>query len=137
HGKVEVALDEAEVREATKLFKKRGINSVVIGFMFAFLNDAHERRAKEIVLEEMPGAYVTLSSEVANVMREYERFSTAAMNCFVGPKTSFYLRDLESRLREAGVQSKLRLMQSNGGVSTVEACAARPIRILLSGPAGG
>ena len=51
--------------------------------------------AKEIVLEEMPDAYVTLSSEVANVMREYERFSTAAMNCYVGPKTAFYLDDLE------------------------------------------
>ena len=105
--------------------------------MFSFLNDSHERRAKEIVLEEMPDAYVTLSSEVAKVMREYERFSTAAMNCYVGPKTAFYLNDLESRLRDAGVGSKLRIMQSNGGVSTIEACAKRPIRILMSGPAGG
>ncbi|MGP2493624.1 hydantoinase/oxoprolinase family protein [Mesorhizobium sp. PUT5] len=137
HGEVEHALDEDEVREAARLFKRRGVNSVVIGFMFAFLNDAHERRAKEIVLEEMPEAYVTLSSEVANVMREYERFSTAAMNCYVGPKTAFYLRDLEAKLREAGLSSKLRIMQSNGGVSTVEACAARPVRILMSGPAGG
>ena len=137
HGDVEVALDEGEVREATKLFKRRGVNSIVIGFMFAFLNDSHEKRAKEIVLEEMPDAYVTLSSEVANVMREYERFSTAAMNCYVGPKTAFYLRDLNSKLREAGVASKLRIMQSNGGVSTVESCASKPVRILMSGPAGG
>ena len=137
HGDVEVALDEGEVREATKLFKRRGVNSIVIGFMFAFLNDSHEKRAKEIVLEEMPDAYVTLSSEVANVMREYERFSTAAMNCYVGPKTAFYLRDLDSKLREAGVASKLRIMQSNGGVSTVESCASKPVRILMSGPAGG
>lgn len=136
-GEVETALDEEEVREAIRLFKKRGINSIVVGFMFAFLNDAHERRAKEVILEEMPDAYVTLSSEVANVMREYERFSTAAMNCYVGPKTAFYLRDLESKLLEAGVSSKLRIMQSNGGVSTIESCAARPIRILMSGPAGG
>ncbi|MGE0237283.1 MAG: hydantoinase/oxoprolinase family protein [Parvibaculaceae bacterium] len=136
-GRVEAALDEQEVRKATRLFRKRGIGSIVIGFMFSFLNNAHERRAREIVLEEMPDAYVTLSSEVANVMREYERFSTAAMNCFVGPKTSFYLRDLETKLREAGVHSKLRIMQSNGGVSTVEACSARAVRILMSGPAGG
>lgn len=136
-GEIVTPLDEQAVRDACALFKKRGINSVVIGFMFAFLNDAHEVRAKEIVLEEMPEAYVTLSSEVAKVMREYERFSTAAMNCYVGPKTAFYLRDLDSRLREAGVTSKLRIMQSNGGVSTVEACAKRPIRILMSGPAGG
>lgn len=136
-GAVAVPLDERAVREACALFRKRGINSVVIGFMFAFLNDAHERRAKEIVLEEMPDAYVTLSSEVANVMREYERFSTAAMNSYVGPRTAYYLRDLDARLRDAGVTSKLRIMQSNGGVSTVEACARRPIRILMSGPAGG
>ncbi|AWB48843.1 methylhydantoinase [Gemmobacter aquarius] len=136
-GEIATPLDEQAVRTACALFKKRGINSVVIGFMFAFLNDAHERRAKDIVLEEMPGAYITLSSEVAKVMREYERFSTAAMNSYVGPKTAFYLRDLDSRLREAGVTSKLRIMQSNGGVSTVDACAKRPIRILMSGPAGG
>lgn len=136
-GAVETPLDEEAVRAACALFKKRDIKSVVIGFMFSFLNDAHEQRARDIVLEEMPDAYVTCSSEVANVMREYERFSTAAMNCYVGPKTSFYLRDLDSRLRVAGVTSKLRIMQSNGGVSTVESCARRPIRILMSGPAGG
>lgn len=136
-GRVERALDEEAVRRACALFRKRGINSVVIGFMFSFLNDAHEQRAKEIVLEEMPDAYVTISSELANVMREYERFSTAAMNCYVGPKTAYYLRDLDAKLREAGVTSKLRIMQSNGGVSTVDACARRPVRILMSGPAGG
>ncbi|MDH2312399.1 hydantoinase/oxoprolinase family protein [Methylobacterium brachiatum] len=136
-GEIGMPLDEEAVREACKLFRRRGIGAIVIGFMFAFLNDAHERRAKEIVLAELPDAYVTLSSEVAKVMREYERFSTAAMNSYVGPKTAFYLNDLEDRLRAAGVGSKLRIMQSNGGVSTVEACAKRPIRILMSGPAGG
>ena len=106
--------------------------------MFAFLNDAHERRAKEIVLEEMPDAYVTLSSEVANVMREYERFSTAAMNCYVGPKTAFYLRDLEARL-----QRGRRRPRSSGSCSRTAAsrpsspARSEPIRILMSGPAGG
>lgn len=136
-GEIAVPLDEDAVREACALFRKRNINSVIIGFMFSFLNDIHERRAREIVLEEIPDAYVTISSEVANVMREYERFSTAAMNCYVGPKTSFYLRDLESRLKDAGINPRLRVMQSNGGVSTIDSCAERPIRILMSGPAGG
>ena len=136
-GEIATPLDEQGVRAACALFRKRGIDSIVIGFMFSFLNDAHERRAREIVLEEIPGAYVTLSSEAANVMREYERFSTAAMNSYVGPKTAFYLRDLEARLRASGVHAKLRIIQSNGGVSTVEACARRPVRILMSGPAGG
>lgn len=136
-GEIAEPLDEHAVRDACALFRRRGISAVVVGFMFSFLNDAHEARAKAIVLEEMPDAYVTMSSELARVMREYERFSTAAMNCYVGPKTAYYLRDLDARLREAGVASKLRIMQSNGGVSTVDSCARRPIRILMSGPAGG
>jgi N-methylhydantoinase A len=136
-GRVETRLNEDEVMQATALFKKRGIKSVVIGFLFSFLNDAHERRAKEIVEREMPDAYVCCSSEVANVIREYERFSTAAMNGFVGPKTSLYLRNLEKKLADNGYRAHLRVIQSNGGISTVEACSHKAVNILMSGPAGG
>lgn len=136
-GEEETPLSEQEVREACRLFKKRGIKSVAIGFMFSFLNDAHEKRAKEIVIEEMPDAYITLSSEVANVIREYERFSTTAMNAFVGPKTSLYLRNLEAKVRGAGFPAKVRVIQSNGGISTIDGCSKKPIGILMSGPAGG
>jgi N-methylhydantoinase A len=136
-GEVAVPLAEDEIREAARLFRKRGIKTVVVGFLFSFLNDAHERRAKEILLEELPGAYVTLSCEVANMMREYERFSTAAMNAYVGPKTSFYLRNLERKLKESGLGAKLRVIQSNGGLATVDACTRRAVSILMSGPAGG
>ena len=80
HGEVTQPLDEDEVRAAAELFKARGIRSVIVCFLYSFLNDAHERRAKEIVQEVLPDAYVSCSSEVANVIREYERFSTAAMN---------------------------------------------------------
>jgi N-methylhydantoinase A len=137
NGTVEMPLDEDEVRAACALYRKRGIKSVAIGFMFSFLNDAHERRAKEIVLEEIPDAYVTISSEVANVIREYERFSTTAMNGYVGPKTSSYLRNLEQKVQGAGFPAKVRVIQSNGGISTIEGCSRKPISILMSGPAGG
>jgi N-methylhydantoinase A len=136
-GKVELALDEREVVEATRLFKRRGIKAVVIGFLFSFLNDAHERRAKELVLAEMPDAYVCCSSEIANVIREYERFSTAAMNAFVGPKTSLYLNNLQSKLTSNGFRANLRVIQSNGGIATVETCSQKAVGILMSGPAGG
>ena len=85
-GEVETPLNENEVLDAIALFKRRGIQSVVIGFLFSFLNDSHERQAKRIVEREMPGVFVCTSSDVANVMREYERFSTAAMNAFIGPR---------------------------------------------------
>ncbi len=136
-GAVEVPLAENEVREAAELFKKRGLDAVIVAFLFAFLNDEHERRAKRIVEEVMPDAFVTTSSEVVNVMREYERFSTCAMNAYIGPKTSLYLKNLESRLRAAGVDAVVRIMQSNGGISTVENSSVRPVGLLLSGPAGG
>ncbi len=136
-GKVEIPLDEKEVLEATRLFKRRGIKSVVIGFLFSFLNDAHERRAAEIVRAEMPDAYICTSSEVANVIREYERFSTAAMNAFVGPKTSLYLKNLQQKLIENGFRANLRVIQSNGGIATVETCSQKAVGILMSGPAGG
>ena len=136
-GRVGTPLDENDVLEAVRIFKKRGIRSVVIGFLFSFMNDEHEQRARAIVEREMPDAYVCCSSDVANVLREYERFSTAAMNAFIGPKTSVYLTNLRDQLARQGFRANLRLIQSNGGVSTVEACSQRAVNILMSGPAGG
>ena len=136
-GTVEIPLNEDEVRAACELFIARGIESVIICFLFAFLNDSHERRAKEIVEEMMPDAYISTSSGVVDVIREYERFSTTAMNGFVGPKTASYLRNLAQKLADQGVGAELRVMQSNGGIATVETCSSRPVTMLLSGPAGG
>ena len=136
-GRIGTPLDENDVLEAVRIFNKRGIRSVVIGFLFSFMNDEHEQRARAIVEREMPDAYVCCSSDVANVLREYERFSTAAMNAFIGPKTSVYLTNLRDQLARQGFRANLRLIQSNGGVSTVEACSRRAVNILMSGPAGG
>jgi N-methylhydantoinase A len=136
-GEVETPLDEAQVREAAELFKKRGLNAVIICFLFSFLNDTHEKKAKAIVESVMPNDFICCSSEVVNVIREYERFSTAAMNAYIGPKTSLYLRRLEERLKQNGVNAAVRIMQSNGGISTIENSSVRPVGLLLSGPAGG
>ena len=136
-GRIEVPLDENEVRAAAVLLKAREVDAVIICFIFSFLNAAHERRAKEIIAEVMPDTYVSCSSEVVDMIREYERFSTAAMNAFIGPRTAGYLRSLQSSLRERGVAAPIRVMQSNGGITTLEQGCERPVTILLSGPAGG
>lgn len=137
-GEVEVPLDEAEVRAAAELLKKRGVDAVIVGFLFSFLNDSHEKRAVEILREVMPeDTFICASSEVVNVIREYERFSSTAMNAYIGPKTALYLNRLESRLRDNGIECPVRIMQSNGGISTVAQSAKLPIGLLLSGPAGG
>ena len=136
-GEIDTPMSEDEVRAAAELFKKRGLDAVIVGFLFSFLNDTHEKRAVEIIKEVMPDAFVCASSEVVNVIREYERFSSTAMNAYIGPKTALYLRSLESRLKKNDITAAVRIMQSNGGISTIDQSASRPIGLLLSGPAGG
>src|ERR1700738_17664 len=136
-GEVEVPLALDQVEAAAELFKKRGLRSIVICFLFSFLNSDHEAQARDVVKRVIPDAFVCCSHEVVNVIREYERFSSTAMNAYIGPTTALYLRRLEGRLRENGIAAKVRIMQSNGGISTVENSSLRPVGLLLSGPAGG
>ncbi len=136
-GRIETPLAVDEVEAAAELFAKRKLDAVIVAFLFAFLNDEHEQRAKDIVKRTLPDAFVCASSDVVNVIREYERFSSCAMNAYIGPKTSLYLRNLEQRLRGAGMRAEVRIMQSNGGISTIENSSVRPVGLLLSGPAGG
>lgn len=136
-GEVLVPLAEDEVRAAARALKAAGITAIAIGFLFSYLNPAHERRAREIVLDEHPDAFVTISSDVAPQFREFERFTTAAMNAFVGPKVREYVARLDRRLAEAGLTSDLHIMASNGGVVTPAMVAERPVVTMLSGPAAG
>lgn len=136
-GRVETALALDQVEQAAELFAERGLDAVMIGFLYSFLNPDHEMKAAEIVRRVLPDAFVCASSEVVNTIREYERFSTAAMNAYIGPKVARYLDNLKRRLAEAGVSAYVRIMQSNGGVTTVEQASRNPVGLLLSGPAGG
>ena len=136
-GEIAVPLAEDEVKAAAELLAKRGMDAVIVGFLFSFLNNEHELRAKEIVRSFLPDAYVCTSAEVVNTMREYERFSSTAMNAYIGPRVALYLRNLEQRLNGNGVTAHVRMLQSNGGISTIKGAAELPISLLLSGPAGG
>src|SRR5262249_58830803 len=103
----------------------------------SYLNPEHERRAANLVAEEIPGAFVTASADIFPQFREFERFTTACMNAFVGPKTGRYLERLAGAVEEQGVRGGLRVMMSNGGGASVEAAAEKPVALLLSGPAAG
>lgn len=136
-GDVLVPLDEAAARAAVRKLVAEGVEAIAVCFLFSFLNPAHERRVGEIVAEEAPGVFVSLSHEVVPQYREYERFSTTALNAYVGPKTAVYLGRLAGHLAEKGVKAGLHLMQSSGGAATHEGAAKRPVMLLMSGPAGG
>lgn len=136
-GHIRTELNEKEVREAVLKLKEAKVESIIICFLFSFLNDVHEKRAKEIVKEMWPEVQCFTSAEVVPQMREYERFSTTAMNAYVAPKVNHYIDNLVNSLDVAGVKAELHIMQSSGGMSTTEMAAVRPVTLLKSGPAGG
>ncbi len=136
-GKVLLALDEKAVAEQVAFMKAEGIESLAIGFLHAFVNPAHERRAAAIVQALWPELNISLSSEVSPEMREWERFSTTAANAYVQPLMASYLKRLEAGLREGGFTCPLFLMLSGGGLTTLDTAARFPIRLVESGPAGG
>jgi N-methylhydantoinase A/oxoprolinase/acetone carboxylase beta subunit len=136
-GDVLVPLDEAAARAAVRRLVAEGVEAIAVCFLFSFLNPDHERRVGEIIAEEAPGVFVSLSHEVVPQYREYERFSTTALNAYVGPKTAIYLDRLAGHLASRGVKAGLHLMQSSGGAATHEGAAKRPVMLLMSGPAGG
>ncbi len=132
-----VPLDEDEVRAAVRKMREDGVEAIAVCFLFSFLNPAHEQRVKEIIKEEYPEVYVSLSSEVLPQFREYERFTTTGLNAYIGPTTSRYIRQLKTTLLEQGYTAKVHLMQSFGGVASAEAAQEKPVNLLLSGPVGG
>ncbi len=135
-GRVVTPLDEDEVRAAARQLREQGVAAVAICCLMAFLNPAHERRIREIVAEEHPDAYVSASHEVTPLYREYERFSTTALNAYVGPKTARYLDRFAGALAERGFAAGLNLMTSAGGIVPAADARERPVSLLLSGPVG-
>ena len=136
-GSVLVPLDEDEARQRVRQLKDAGVDAVAVCFLFSFLNPVHERRVAEIVREEFPEAFLSVSSEVVPQYREYERFSTVGLNAYVGPKVASYVARLQEQLRTLGVRSGLHLMTSASGVATAEAAIQRPVTMLMSGPVAG
>ena len=136
-GEILTPLDEDEVRAAARALLDEGVEAVAVCFLFSYLNPEHERRAAAIVREEMPDAFVTTSADIFPQFREFERFTTATMSAFVGPKTGNYLDRLATSLESEGVEGELHVMMSSGGVASVHTAAERPVTLLLSGPAAG
>ena len=110
---------------------------MAICFLFSFLNPEHEDRAAEIVREEFPEAHLSVSHEIVPLHREYERFSTACLNAYIGPKTSRYLENMRSGMRAEAPDTDFNLMASNGGIVTIDGAIERPSSLLMSGPVAG
>jgi N-methylhydantoinase A len=136
-GLVVVPLAEDQVREAVDRLRAQGVEALVIHFIHSYLNDSHERRAREIAAALWPNAYITVGAELLPEYREFERGTTAAINGFVQPVIDRYLRKLAGDLARQGYRRELLVMQGNGGTMSVDVAARHAVSTLMSGPAAG
>jgi N-methylhydantoinase A len=136
-GQVLRALDRAEVEAMAEVIARGGYESVAVGLLHSYANDAHERLVREVLARRLPDLPVSLSSEVSPQMREYERFTTVCANAYVKPMMGAYLKRLTGRLAGIGMAAPVMLMHSGGGIISLESAVEFPVRLVESGPAGG
>src|SRR5258706_1150059 len=137
-GNVLLELDEDAVRRGVQRLKKLGVRSIAVMYLFSFVNPAHERRPREILLDEFPDVeHISLSHEVMARGPEFERVSTTLVNAYVAPRIATYTQNLQDKLRRAGYLGPLLIMQSTGGVMPPDYVSRRAVTLLASGPTGG
>ena len=136
-GRVLIPLDRAEVEVLADELAEAGYQSIAVGLLHSYVNDAHERLIREVLLRRLPGVVVSISSEVSPQMREYERFNTTIANAYIKPLMKSYLDRLADRLRAEGTECPIFLMHSGGGIISLASAAEFPVRLVESGPAGG
>ncbi|RVC40721.1 hydantoinase/oxoprolinase family protein, partial [Mesorhizobium sp. M4B.F.Ca.ET.088.02.2.1] len=129
-------LDEVALEEIADRIAAGGFGSVAIGFIHAYANADHERRAREILARKL-SIPISISAEVSPQMREFERFNTVCANAYVRPQMADYLARLQIRLKEMGAECPVFMIHSGGGLISVETASEFPVRLVESGPAGG
>ena len=136
-GRVEIPLDQVSLDAAIAALKREQVEAVAVCYLHAWRDPSHEHATRDAVERELPGAYVSLSSEVLPQIKEFERVSTTIINAYVGPALSRYLALLEHRLGEVGYRGPTLIIQSHGGVAPIGEAGRLSAGAVLSGPAGG
>jgi N-methylhydantoinase A len=137
------ALNQAQLAEAAADMRARGVEAVAVAFLHAYANPEHERAAKAVLEQHLPGVAICISSDILREFREFERASTVVLNAFLTPVMASYLGSLSARLHDAeqglgvGRDKPIMVMEAAGGLMTVETALAKPVHTVLSGPAGG
>ncbi len=129
-------LDEDALERIGDAIRDGGFGAVAIGFIHAYANPAHERRARQILSRRLH-VPISISAEVSPQMREFERFNTVCANAYVRPQMADYLARLQHRLRDMGAECPVFMIHSGGGLISVETASEFPVRLVESGPAGG
>jgi N-methylhydantoinase A len=136
-GEVVVELNEEEAGKAIRELAAEGVQAIAICFLWSFRNPKHELRVKELVRKLAPEVYVTCSVDIAPKWGEYERVTATALNAYLGPVMSGYLRKLDTTLTGLGYAHGLQIAQCGGGTVPVERAGEAPLLTLDSGPVAG
>jgi N-methylhydantoinase A len=128
---------EAALTAIAKAANGDGTGALVIGFLHSYANPAHERAAARAAAAILPGWFIATSEAVLPEFREYERFSTAALNAYIGPRVGGYLTRLGGALAKRGYAGRVFITTSSGGIVPADVAARFPVHTVLSGPAGG
>ena len=136
-GDVLIPLQRPAIERLVEEIKVVGFESIAVGFIHSYINDAHEQLVRAVLSKKYPDAMVSISSEVSPQMREYERFNTVVANAYIKPLVKNYLARLQQKLRLVNVNCPLYLMHSGGGIIAIESALEYPVRLVESGPAGG
>ncbi len=136
-GSVLIPLHEEDVRAAAAQFRAAKVEAVAVAFLHSYRTPDHERRAAEILREELPGIAISMLHEVHPEPREYERSSSTAIDAYVKAVVATYLDRMQDGLASRGYQKSLFVMLSNGGTATVATAKRVPIQMVESGPAAG
>ena len=119
-GRRATALDARSLASAVERLRTEGVQSVAVCYLHSYRDARHEQETRRLLARRLPAAYISLSSEVLPQIKEYERFGTTVVNAYVGPALSGYLRALAARLEPAGFAGEVLIMQSHGGVATID-----------------
>ncbi len=136
-GEALVPLDEQAVEAAVLDCKARKVEAIAVCYLNAYANSVHEYRTREIIEQLFPEAFVTISHELTQEWREYERTNTTVLNAYVRPSAALYLDTLDERLSQLDLACTKYAMQSNGGTAVFDHARRVPIHLVESGPVGG
>jgi N-methylhydantoinase A len=136
-GAISRPVDLAPLPEMIEFLKAEGVAAVAVCFLHAYANPANELAAARAIRELWPEVSLLASHEISREWREYERTNTTVLAAYIHPIAKGYIESLERRLGDGGFKGRPFMMQSNGGIATVEAAKRNPITMIESGPASG
>jgi N-methylhydantoinase A len=136
-GEIETPLDDAEIAALGRKLHDLGIEACAVLFLNCYAFAGHEARAKAILEANHPDMFVTVSHELSQEYREFERCSTVAANAYIGPKVRRYIGEIDAHIRAEGFEGSFLVVQSTGGLYEAAQAQDQCVRMLESGPAAG